>query len=376
MVSSFATGATFAQHGQDAPPSAGKSEPAPEIFEAAYSGNLKRATELASQNPWIAKLRSTDGRTPLHFAVAGGQTDMIFFLTTQGADLSAGPESPLLAAIDYPDHAKAAEMAEVLLMNASDPNARGKDGRTALQAATARGYTDIANLLIHRGADFTGTPNVERAYFGSRYAYDAQGGPFTFPNIDGLPQDFINRFVTLAHFDSERTMHLFKLAPALLSARASWDELAIEAAAHMGRVPLAQFFADEGAPVSACTATLLGLRERVESLVGANSSCLRERGAHDLPLLTYTAFGEQRAGLAEFLLKSGADVHAVGLGMTPLHVAAAKGHVELAQLLIDYGADINAPGRQQGALMTPLDMAVRSRQTKMEQFLKDRGGRA
>lgn len=30
-------------------------------------------------------------------------------------------------------------------------------------------------------------------------------------------------------------------------------------------------------------------------------------------------------------------------GATPLHIAAMKGEVECAQLLVDYGADINAP---------------------------------
>ncbi len=72
-----------------------------DIFEAAYRGDTARATELAKLNPAIARLRSPDGRTPLHFAAAGGQVEMISFLTMQGADLSAGPESPLLSAVDF-----------------------------------------------------------------------------------------------------------------------------------------------------------------------------------------------------------------------------------------------------------------------------------
>src|SRR5260370_21679355 len=46
-----------------------------DIFEAAFRGDLKRATELAEQNPAIAKLRSPDGRLPLHYAAAGGHPD-------------------------------------------------------------------------------------------------------------------------------------------------------------------------------------------------------------------------------------------------------------------------------------------------------------
>jgi ankyrin repeat protein len=351
-------------------------QPGSDIFEAAFRGDVKRATELAEQNPAIARLRSADGRTPLHYAAAGGQPDMIMFLTTKGADLSAGPESPLLVAVGHADHAVASEMAQDLLMNASDPNARRKDDKSAPEIAREHGYDDIVAMLIHRGAEFQGKSDVERVYYGRRYSYDAQGNPYKPQDIAGLPQDFINDFVRLSHFDVERVKHLYKLAPGLLAARATWDELPIEAAAHMGIVPLAEFFADQGSPVSTCTAAVLGLRNRVEALVKADPNCLRERGAHDIPLLAYTAWGKERLDVAEFLLNSGVDLRTRGLGLTTLHVAAMKGHVELAKLLLDRGANVNEPSRQKNGNMTPLAMAVRAKQEKMQQFLKARGGRA
>ena len=351
-----------------------------DIFQAAYRGDLKRAKELANENPWIAKLRASDGRTPLHFAVQGGHVDMIFFMTQHGADLSAGPESPLLDAVDYPDRSLAGEMAQVLLMNASDPNARRKDGRSALQLALARNDSDIVEMLVHRGADPAGTAvdatKIEKVYFGRRYSFDAEGRPFMPENIDGLPQDFINQFVTFAHFDPERVKHLLKIAPGLLAARANWDELAIEAAAHMGILPLARHLADHGAPVSTCTATLLGLRPRVEALVKLDPGCLRERGAHDIALLAFMAYAEQQSEIADFLLRAGANVHAKALGITALHIAAGKGYVELAELLLSHGADINAPGKSNAQLVTPLAVALRSKQTRMADFLKSRGARA
>jgi len=347
-----------------------------DIFEAAFRGDIKRATVLYEQNPAIAKLRSQDGRLPLHYAAAGGHADMIMFLTTKGADLSAGPESPLLAAIDHPDHALAYEMAQTLLMNASDANARRKDGKSALEIARDRRYDDIVALLIHRGAEFQGKPDVERVYFGRRYSYDAQGNPYKPQDITGLPQDFINECVRLSHIDVEKVKHLYKLAPALFAAHATWDELPIEAAAHMGLVPLAEFLAEQGSPVSTCTAAVLGLKNRVEALVKGDPNCLRERGAHDIPLLSYTAWGKERLDIAEFLLNSGADLRARGLGLTTLHIVAMKGHIELAKLLLDHGADVNEPSWQKNENVTPLTMAVRAKQEKMQQFLKERGGRA
>ena len=160
----------------------------------------------------------------------------------------------------------------------------------------------------------------------------------------------------------------------LINTRATWDELGIEAAAHMGLVPMAKYLADLGAPVSTCTATLVGAHDLVKRLLTEDPACIRERGAHDLPLLAYTAYGDQRVDTAELLVKAGADVHVQAFGQTTLHIAASKGHVELAQLLLERGADVNATAKIRGALLTPLALAVQAKQSKMADFLRERGG--
>lgn len=349
-----------------------------DIFEAAVSGDSKRANEIAKDDPGLAHHRLPDGRTPLHLAAEAGKPALVIFFAMKGADLSAGPESPLLAAIDFPDHSVASEMSTFLLMNASDPNARRRDGKTALQLAAARGYDDLVRMLIHRGADASLVPGaaaVERVYYGHRYTQDLRGNPVTREDTYGIPQEWINQFVTVAHFDFEKVKHLQTLCPTLLMTRATWDELAIEAAAHMGLTPMAQFLADLGAPVSTCTATLVGEQALVKRLVSEDAGCIRERGAHDIALLSYTALGNQHVEIAEFLLGAGADVHARSLGQTSLHIAASKGYLELAQLFLGHGADVNAAATVRGASLTPLALAVQAKQEKMATMLRDRGGR-
>jgi ankyrin repeat protein len=350
-----------------------------DIFEAAVCGDNKRATELAKDDPGLAHHRLADGRTPLHLATEAGQPAMVVFFAMKGADLSAGPESPLLAAVNHPDHAVASEMSRFLLMNASDPNARRRDGKTVLQLAAARGYDDLVEMVIHRGAEVAGLPNapaVERVYYGRRYTQDLHGNPVTREDTYGIPQELINQFVTVAHFDFEKVKHLQKLCPTLLMTRATWDELAIEAAAHMGLTPMAQFLADLGAPVSTCTATLLGAQDQVKRLASEDPACLRERGAHDIALLAYTTMGGQHVEIAEFLLKAGVDIRTRSLGQTSLHIAASKGHLELAQLFLDHGADVNAVANVRGTSLTPLAVAVQAKHEKMEALLKDHGGRS
>ena len=369
-----------------------------DIFEAAASGNSKRAAELAKDDPGIARHRLPDGRTPLHIAAEAGKPDLVVFFAMKGADLSAGPESPLLAAVDHPNRAVAAEMSYFLLMNASDPNARRKDGATALHLAAAHGDGELVRQLIHRGATpdvrnaegrspldvakgdairaLREAPSIDRVYFGRRYTQDLRGNQPQRDDTYGLPQEFINQFVTFAHFDFEKVKQLHKLCPTLAMTRATWDEMAIEAAAHMGLVPMAEFFADLGAPVSTCTATLLGAQDLVKRLVTEDRGCLRERGAHDIPVLAYAAYGKPQVEIAEFLLKAGADVHAKALNQTTLHIAAGKGHVELAKVLLDHGVDVNAAAKIRNTWMTPLAVALQAKQSKMADFLKERGGRS
>jgi ankyrin repeat protein len=137
---------------------------------------------------------------------------------------------------------------------------------------------------------------------------------------------------------------------------------------------MAKYLADLGAPVSPCTATLVGAHELVKRLLTEEPACIRERGAHDLPLLAYTAYGEQRVDTAELLLKAGADVNVTAFGQTTLHIAAGKGHMDLARLLLERGADINATVKMKAGLVTPLGLAMQAKQSRMADFLKDHGG--
>ena len=60
--------------------------------------------------------------------------------------------------------------------------------------------------------------------------------------------------------------------------------------------------------------------------------------------------------IARLLLKHGADVNALGKGeWTPLHTASRLGHLEIGKLLLEYGADVNAKDYE---YCTPLYVAT------------------
>ena len=367
-------------------------KPKPDIFEAAEAGDVPRATELLTADPELVHQRSSGGRTPLYYAAAAGKSAMVQYLGTAGADLSAGPESPLLAAVDYPDHDTAFDMSFFMLCNASDPNAHRKDGKTALQLAAARGYADLTQMLIHRGAAIaqkdaeiaTGdaikvlrhASEIERVHWDRRYIQDIHGKPVARDDRNGLPWTLVNQCARVAHFSFDQVKQLHQEHPALLNTRATWDESAIEAASHMGLTEMAQWLADRGALISTCTAVLLGLTDLVKEAVKQDPKSVCERGAHDIAILAFTAYGREKAEMAERLLKAGAKVDGKALSLSTLHIAAMKGQMDLANVLIGHGADVNEVVKARGKMETPLDLAIQAKQSKMEQLLKDKGARS
>ncbi|KEQ94107.1 hypothetical protein AUEXF2481DRAFT_54524, partial [Aureobasidium subglaciale EXF-2481] len=74
------------------------------------------------------------------------------------------------------------------------------------------------------------------------------------------------------------------------------------------------------------------------------------------------------------LLEQGASVEGIlDDRQTPLQFAAQEGHTRIVQLLIEYGADINALGYNGSALETPLQAAAVSDRIAIARLLLDRG---
>lgn len=96
--------------------------------------------------------------------------------------------------------------------------------------------------------------------------------------------------------------------------------------------------------------------EEVKRLIAAGEDVnAKEEISARIPLLVAAAMGHVK--VAALLIENGADVNAKeNNGFTPLHRAAAKDHVKVAALLIEKGADVNAKDEIQGN--TPLHTAA------------------
>jgi len=78
--------------------------------------------------------------------------------------------------------------------------------------------------------------------------------------------------------------------------------------------------------------------------------------------------------IAILLLDKGADVNAQDNdGETPLHIASFKGYIEIAELLLDRGADVNARDGWSQSGRTPLHFAAWGGNSEIAKLLLDKG---
>jgi ankyrin repeat protein len=169
-----------------------------------------------------------------------------------------------------------------------------------------------------------------------------------------LPQDVINEFVLSGHGNLARVKALLAQYPGVLNARAPWNETALGAAAHTGQVEIAEHLLAAGAPLDICTAAMLDRRAEILAMLDAEPALVHATGAHGFPLLFYPAI-HGRVELAELLVARGADVNAGGDGVnTALHAAAGFDQPAMVAWLLARGARPDARGYQD---KTPLAMA-------------------
>ncbi|AMV36438.1 ankyrin repeat domain-containing protein [Planctomyces sp. SH-PL62] len=125
------------------------------------------------------------------------------------------------------------------------------------------------------------------------------------------------------------------------------------------------------------TAACAGDRERVESLLarGADPSALSGDGYSALLWAVESESPVAPAILAK-LIAAGADLHGVGMnGWTPLHLAAARGLVDKARMLLDAGAEVDRRATIDGE-ETPLMEAARAGRPETARLLLERGADA
>lgn len=181
-------------------------------------------------------------------------------------------------------------------------------------------------------------------------------------------------FLAIQASDDAQVRALVRGEPALLRAVSPMGVSPVLFATYYGRHDVARVLVEEGAPLDVFEAAAVGDIGRVQALLAdeADVNAVSGDGFSALGLAAF--FG--RADVARVLLERGADVNAVStnaMQVRPLHSAVAGNHDALARELVAAGADVNAV--QQGDF-TPLMGAAQHGNAALVAFLLAAGARA
>lgn len=248
-------------------------------IEEAFIESAKRG-DLAAVKKLLAEGADINGtdllqRRALPCAAAKGHLEVVKLLIERGADVEATDQDCLTPLMNAAEQGRL-EVAQLLLEKGANVNAQTKSGTTALRKAVNGEHLDVIRLLLDRGADVKGKLN------------------------DGT----------------------FILMSAAMTGNADIVKAILDKGANINA-------RDDNGSSALTWAAFMDRREVVQ--------LLRSRGAQsDLWIASLT--GDKEA--VERFLDAGADVNATdGLESTPLMYAAQKGHLGVAELLLERGAD-------------------------------------
>ena len=257
-----------------------------------------RLVDAAQQQDWVAARRligsgadvntaQADGATALAWAAHWNERDVAGLLLAAGANVNAANDlgvTPLaLACVNA-----SVPMVETLLENGGNPNLARTTGETPLMTAARTGSARVVQLLLARGAN----PNA---------------------NDTRTKHTALMLAIAEGHIDIVRT---------LVDAGAD-----VHAKSAGGFTPLL-FAARHGSRAS--SEILLAAGAKVDDAAPDGSTPLA------------IAVGSGREETALFLLERGANPRHDVLGYTPLHAAASKNALQVAQALVARGANVDA----------------------------------
>ncbi|MCY4173388.1 MAG: ankyrin repeat domain-containing protein [Cyanobacteria bacterium MAG CAR3_bin_5] len=307
----------------------------------------------------------TPGHSLLHVAAANGYTEIARLLVQAGVYVMAknnDHKTPVDLAHEH-GHEDLAQMLESAL--ALREAAAAGDAETVRQLLAAGVPTDAQD---GRGA--TALYSVVETYLEPARATEGHMEVIRLLIQAGARVDATTRWGgdhprLSVEFGNTNPLHV-----AAMAGQAEIVELLVEAGKHINGYP------DFRTHRNLNTALTLALRESpnekvarllIQAGADVNAPVRWNAGPGDTPLLMVAGMGEHAimsVNIAEALINAGANIGvsahpitslALGSYGTPLHKAASVNHVEMVELLLQHGADINAEDRSENS---PLHLAI------------------
>ena len=302
---------------------------------AAQAGDAERVKMLLKKNPDLAtsKNHSQHGRRPIHYAAREGHADVVEILLEAGASPAAGI---------WPNR----EASQPLTL----ARERGHNGVVALMEA----WLNTQHGTTSRGVEFCDAARM-REFEKVRFMLDRE--PAIINESDTAGNTALHYAVSHLQFDPVTDL---LTAGADVTIRNAENELPIHRALFRGNDPgrdkpayrkMAELLLEHGADYDIWVASALGDRDGVRKMLEADP------------------------GLANYRC---GRVNNKNASTYPLAMAAREGHLEVVDLLLDSGADVDTKCERNGTVVHiagALIYALERKHFDVAERLMDRGAR-
>ncbi len=336
------------------------------LMNAAKAGTVQGVRALIDAG---ADVEARDGytfQTPLMWAAAFNQAEIVRILAENGADVNALSAELLFSGIvqggvqgDFPNggltalhHAardNGVETVAVLLELGADPNILDPQGISPLRFAATNENLDVAKILIEGGADLNDGAFVDISHIPyKRFAFEHAATNYDNQttveelvalmiemgvDVDSMPESAIPLFST-GFVGDPGTSGQTALFNAAIGDRLEDVEMLLANGASPNTLS-----AQGSSPLAAVLNVYVGYRTP---------------NANNGDIITYEPTLEEKMPIIDALFASGADINVSGENGSILHGAASLGNDEVVELLLEKGVDLSI---KDSSNRTALDVA-------------------